>query len=48
MRYALPRLVAVEIRRELAARGFPDARFEIASVGIDHLRLTGVHLEDGV
>ncbi len=47
-RAALPWLVARVVRGELAARGFPDARFEVASVGIDHLRLTGVWLEDGL
>ena len=47
-RAALPWLVTRAVRGELAARGFPDARFEVASVGIDHLRLTGVWLEDGL
>lgn len=45
---ALPRLATVAVRRELAARGYPDARFTVASVGLDHLRLTGVRLADGL
>lgn len=45
---ALPRLVAGRIQAMLAARGLPDARVEVSGLGLDHLRLTGVTLGDGL
>lgn len=44
----LPRLAERGVRDELARQGFPDARFEIASIGLDHLDLRNVHLVDGI
>jgi len=46
--YVVPEVVAMEIRSELSARGFPDARFHVESVGLDHVRLSGVTLRDGL
>jgi hypothetical protein len=47
-RYALPEIVEWKLRRELVKHGFANARFELASVGFDHVRLTGVTLGPGL
>lgn len=45
---ALPSLVEHRIRSRLVERGFPEARFEVASIGLDHLQLRNVHLAEGL
>lgn len=45
---AVPALVARRIEAMLAARGFPAARVAVSGLGLDHLRLTGVSLGDGL
>jgi hypothetical protein len=45
---ALPTLVEHRIRSRLVERGFPEARLEVASVGLDHLQLRNVHLAEGL
>jgi len=45
---ALPTLVGHHLRSELADRGFPDARLEVASIGLHQLKLRDVHLKDGL
>ncbi len=47
-RYVLPELVALELRRELHARGFTRARLHVANLGLDHITLGGVSLGDGL
>ncbi len=46
--FALPIIVEHELERRLAERGFPDARLDVASVGLDHLKLRNVHLDEGI
>src|SRR5262249_44954934 len=46
--YALPALAGHGVKRALARSGYPDARFEVESVGLEHMRLRGVKLADGV
>lgn len=43
-----PWLVARGLRRELAASGYPDAQFEVASVGLGAMRLDAVELAPGL
>lgn len=43
----LPVIVADRVHDALDARGFPDATFHVAGVGLDHLRLRDVHLAPG-
>jgi hypothetical protein len=43
----LPHLVETHLRDSLVARGFPQARLEVSSVGMGHLDLRNVHLADG-
>lgn len=45
---AVPALVARRIEALLAARGFPAASVAVSGFGLDHLRLTGVSLGDGL
>lgn len=45
---AVPALVAHRIEAMLAARGFPAVRVAVSGLGLDHLRLTGVSLGDGL
>ncbi|HEX3475437.1 MAG TPA: YdbH domain-containing protein [Kofleriaceae bacterium] len=45
---AVPALVARRIEAMLAARGFPAASVAVSGLGLDHLRLTGVSLGDGL
>jgi hypothetical protein len=45
---ALPALVGRHVRSELAERGFPDASLKVASIGLHHLQLRDVHLQDGL
>jgi hypothetical protein len=44
----VPALVARRIEAMLAARGFPAASVAVSGLGLDHLRLTGVSLGDGL
>lgn len=46
--FALPALAGRSIRLALASRGYPDARFEVARVGVDSIRLRDVELAAGV
>src|SRR5579862_2572126 len=45
---AMPALVARQVRRALRDAGFPDARFELADVGIGRVQLHDVVLADGL
>ncbi len=45
---ALPRVLEHRIRARLVERGFPEARLEVASLGLGHLELRNVHLQDGI
>jgi hypothetical protein len=45
---ALPALVGRHVRSELADRGFPHASLNVASVGLHHLKLRDVHLQEGL
>lgn len=45
---ALPRVLENRIRSRLVDRGFPDARLEVASLGLGHLELRNVHLQEGI
>lgn len=45
---ALPRVLEQRIRARLVDRGFPDATVEVASLGLGHLELRNVHLQDGI
>jgi len=44
----LPIAVEHHIRAGLVERGFPRARLEVASIGLQHLQLRKVHLDDGL
>jgi hypothetical protein len=46
--HVVPALVAHRIEAMLAAHGFPAARVAVSGLGLDHLRLTGVSLGDGL
>ncbi|MDX2086956.1 MAG: hypothetical protein SFX73_03850 [Kofleriaceae bacterium] len=46
--WAIPELVGRYLRHELAERGFPAARLEVRSVGVDRVELTNVTLGDGM
>jgi hypothetical protein len=46
--FVSPEVAEWQVRRELADLGFPDARVEVASLGVDHLALRDVHLADGI
>jgi len=46
--HALPALAGCSVRRALATSGYPDARFEVASVGLEHVRLRDLSLADGL
>jgi hypothetical protein len=43
----LPVIVADRVHHALDARGFPEATFDVAAIGLDHLRLRDVHLAPG-
>ena len=45
---AVPRLVERQVRRALRDAGFPDARFELADVGVGRVQLHDVVLADGL
>jgi hypothetical protein len=45
---ALPALVGRHVRSQLADRGFPDASLKVASIGLHHLQLRDVHLQQGL
>ncbi|HEX5061919.1 MAG TPA: YdbH domain-containing protein [Kofleriaceae bacterium] len=44
----LPIVVEHHIRAGLVERGFPHARLEVASIGLQHMQLRNVHLDDGL
>jgi hypothetical protein len=44
----LPSLVASQLRDELAARGYPDARFRVVAVELDRIELADVELAPGL
>ncbi|HEU0035614.1 MAG TPA: YdbH domain-containing protein [Kofleriaceae bacterium] len=46
--YCAPAIAAWKLRRELAAAGYPDARFEVAHIGFDQLALRDVVLAPGL
>jgi hypothetical protein len=43
----LPVVVESRVRTALVNRGFPDAQLDVASVGLGHIGLRNVHLEEG-
>lgn len=46
--WLVPTAVAQVLRSELAARGYPDARLRVASVGLGHVHLRDVTLGEGL
>jgi hypothetical protein len=44
----LPRLAEARIRAQLAERGFPNADLEVVSLGLRHLELRNVRLDEGI
>ncbi|MGN6104045.1 MAG: hypothetical protein ACTHU0_02980, partial [Kofleriaceae bacterium] len=48
VRTVMPEIIARELRATLADRGFPRARFHVASAGLSHVRLSDVVLDDGL
>lgn len=43
----LPIVVESRVRGALVTRGFPDARVDVASIGLGHVGLRNLHLQDG-
>lgn len=45
---AAPYVIERRLRARLVELGFADARFDVTSIGLDHVRLANVHLADGL